>query len=482
MFCMCLGRLIYSIECDNIGTPSAIRLVAGLVGERPHFGISPPVPRHLPASRPPSSPVSEGQFESLVALVGQDSTTMTFKTRKNTQEPAAEDGGVRSTLKPSSLSCVLSWPLYESAVKPSQRGQLRPSCVSQAACSSSRRSAAKTCASGSSKWRHCVKTLRLDGSCSGRRKPVEEQTWAQFTQDALAHFEASNYQAVLRQKLCQLHQVDDIENYNGKYSALIFRVENMSEEDQVSYYCDGLKRATQAYVKLQNPMTLSEAMDQAVKYEMFHFGGDSKTNREKPEREQRFRGKPRANHPRDKKPFSKRSFKPGHYAPTEKDKEGHVCYYCKMPVHSKHDCKKLKSDQENDQPRHWRRSKFNSSVYPKYPCIAVVFNIPDEFDRVLGMPFFVDVQPNIDWKHRCFKNDDFRGDSAMNTSTSYGKCSQANDPGLHDAVDSESSTTRSRDSCRAAVPETRPECKVELAERPSGGVKNLSRREKRMPK
>ncbi|KAG3087273.1 hypothetical protein PI125_g18700 [Phytophthora idaei] len=92
----------------------------------------------------------------------------------------------------------------------------------------------------------------------------------------------------------------------------------MSEVDQVSYYCDDLKRATQAYVKLQNATTLSEAMDQAAKYEMSHFGGERKPDREKPERELRFRGKPRSSQSQDKKPFSKHSYKPGHYAPPEK--------------------------------------------------------------------------------------------------------------------------------------------------------------------
>ncbi|GMF47038.1 unnamed protein product [Phytophthora fragariaefolia] len=197
----------------------------------------------------------------------------------------------------------------------------------------------------------------------------------------------------------------------------------MTEVDQVSYYCDGLKRATQAYVKLQNTMTLSEAMDQAVKYAMSHFGGDHKTNREKPEREQRFCGKPRANHSQDKKSFSKRSFKPGHYAPTEQRKEEPVCYYCKKTGHFKCDCKKLKGEQENDQPR--------------------------------------------------------RRTSATETSTPSGKISQANGSGLHDAVDSESATTKSRDSCRAVVSETQSGCDVVAAERPAGGVKNLSRRERK---
>ncbi|POM58471.1 Hypothetical protein PHPALM_36876 [Phytophthora palmivora] len=148
----------------------------------------------------------------------------------------------------------------------------------------------------------------------------EQQTWNQFTIDALSHFEASNNQAVLRQKLRQLRQVGDIEKYNGKYSSLIFRVENMSKVDQISYYYDGLKHATQAYVKLQNPTSLSEAMDQAVKYEMSHFGGERRPGRERPEREQRFRGPPRPNLSQTKKSFHKHSYKPRHYAPAEQTK------------------------------------------------------------------------------------------------------------------------------------------------------------------
>ncbi|GMF16030.1 unnamed protein product [Phytophthora fragariaefolia] len=103
----------------------------------------------------------------------------------------------------------------------------------------------------------------------------------------------------------------------------------MSEVDQVSYYCDGLKRATQAYVKLQNTMTLSDAMDQAVKYEMSHFSGDHKVNREKPERESRFRGPLRPTSGSKTKPFTNRSYKPGHYSTTAQNTYGPVCYYCK---------------------------------------------------------------------------------------------------------------------------------------------------------
>ncbi|OWY96544.1 hypothetical protein PHMEG_00033165, partial [Phytophthora megakarya] len=114
------------------------------------------------------------------------------------------------------------------------------------------------------------------------------------------------------QKLRQPRQIGYIEEYNGKYSPLIFRAENMSELDQVSYYGDGLKHATQAYVKLHNTTSLSEAMDSGAKYEMSHFGGENRARREKPEREHRFRGPSRLSSFPDKKPISKPPYKPNH--------------------------------------------------------------------------------------------------------------------------------------------------------------------------
>ncbi|GMF54605.1 unnamed protein product [Phytophthora fragariaefolia] len=120
---------------------------------------------------------------------------------------------------------------------------------------------------------------------------AEELTWLTFREHALQHFEASNYQAVLREKLQRLRQIGDIETYNGKYSALIFRVEGMSTLDQVMHYTNGLKSRTKSYVKLENPETLSETMDLAVKYEVTHFIDDvhhhqSRQEKKKPQVDQ----------------------------------------------------------------------------------------------------------------------------------------------------------------------------------------------------
>ena len=113
--------------------------------------------------------------------------------------------------------------------------------------------------------------------------PVEDQTWMQSKCDALHHFEASNYQAGLRKKLIDLKQTSDIEEYNGRYAELIFRVEDMGDLDQISSYVRGLKPRTQSYLMLQDPRTLVDAMDFAVKFQHAHFSSED----QKPERDDR---------------------------------------------------------------------------------------------------------------------------------------------------------------------------------------------------
>ncbi|POM67200.1 Hypothetical protein PHPALM_16845 [Phytophthora palmivora] len=87
-------------------------------------------------------------------------------------------------------------------------------------------------------------------------------------------------------------------------------------------------------------------MGQTVKYEMSHFGGERKPRRERPERKQPFPRPPRSNVSQAKKPFQKRLYNSGHYAPAEQTKSESVCFYCKKPGHFKRDCNKLKKGQE----------------------------------------------------------------------------------------------------------------------------------------
>ncbi|KAG2780539.1 hypothetical protein PC129_g18355 [Phytophthora cactorum] len=44
-----------------------------------------------------------------------------------------------------------------------------------------------------------------------------------------------------------------------------------------------------------------------------------------------------------------------------------------------------------------------SGIQDAYKYVAVVNAIPDEFDCILGIPLFEDVQPQIDWRGRRIK-------------------------------------------------------------------------------
>ncbi|POM69577.1 Hypothetical protein PHPALM_14126 [Phytophthora palmivora] len=331
----------------------------------------------------------------------------------------------------------------------------------------------------------------------------EEHPCGIFREHVLQHFEASNYQAVLREKLQRLKETVDFESYNGEYSAHIFRVEGMSMLDQVLCYPNALKPRTRRYVKLENPETLSDAVDLAVKYTVTHFIDDTRDRQVHQETK-------KLNNLTVKhgKPFNEKSFRgKGRFKlkADSKRTEGRTCFYCKKLGHVKANCFLWKKDQEKQgkgQPqgpgvvksatrnvkienvsvnvlcenpliyksrplfsvtgeisldgkiiltrrilldcgattiyvsKRWvnehqlETKKFeaknirvklggNQIVETKlevvpieiqipdlgkiYKCVAVVYATPDEFDCILGIPFFEDMQPPITWKGRQIK-------------------------------------------------------------------------------
>ncbi|RAW40885.1 hypothetical protein PC110_g2964 [Phytophthora cactorum] len=123
--------------------------------------------------------------------------------------------------------------------------------------------------------------------------------------------------------------------------------------DQVLCYANGLKPRTRSYVKLENPETLSDAMDLAVKYEVTHFADDA---HERQSRDDKKRASANQTSDKDRpskaKPFRGR----GRSKPKSDAKraEGRTCHFCKKPWHIKVNSfawKKQQGMQGNEQPR-----------------------------------------------------------------------------------------------------------------------------------
>ncbi|GMF21582.1 unnamed protein product [Phytophthora fragariaefolia] len=105
-----------------------------------------------------------------------------------------------------------------------------------------------------------------------------------------------------------------------------------------------------------------------------------------------------------------------------------------------------------------------SGMNDVYKCVAVVYAIPDEFDCILGIPFFKDMQPQIDWRSRRIEE--------TTTKTLYWKraedtCKPIEEGGpviasrLRRSVEAKGLSAKRSDSCRVAALETDVKLTVE---------------------
>ncbi|POM60271.1 Pol protein, partial [Phytophthora palmivora] len=234
-------------------------------------------------------------------------------------------------------------------------------------------------------------------------------------------------------------QTADIESYNGEYSALIFRVEGMSMLDQMMCYTNDLKPRTRSYVKLDNPATLSAAMDLAVKYEVTHFVEDARD---------------RQVHCGATTIYVSKHWVVEHQLQTTKfrDKNIRVKLGDNQIVQAELEVLPLEIAV--------------SGLGEKHKCVAVVYAIPDEFDCILGIPFFEDMQPQIDWRGRKIEGTKAETLHWERTSETRGPIEEGGlviASGLRRSVEAKGLSAKRPDSCRGAALETDVTSAVELA-------------------
>ncbi|ETP14445.1 hypothetical protein F441_10638 [Phytophthora nicotianae CJ01A1] len=247
-------------------------------------------------------------------------------------------------------------------------------------------------------------------------------------------------------------------------------------------------------------------MDLAVKYEVTHFVDDSR---------ERYTRQDKRKSSTDQAPSHDKSFKgkafrvKGCFKPKTNPKraEGRTCFHCKKPGHIKANCFLWKKEQEkqgNGQPpttinvsRQWvkkhrlKTTKFNdknirvklgdnqivetelevlpleitvSGLDEAYKCIAVVYAILDEFDCILGIPFFEDTQPQIHWRGRRIEGTQVKTLHWKQTGKTCGPIEEGGPviaSGLRRSVETKGLSTKRPDSCRGAALETDVKSAVE---------------------
>ncbi|GMF53405.1 unnamed protein product [Phytophthora fragariaefolia] len=118
-----------------------------------------------------------------------------------------------------------------------------------------------------------------------------------------------------------------------------------------------------------------------------------------------------------------------------------------------------------------------SGLDEAYDCIAVVYAIPNEFDCILGIPFFKDMQPQIDWRSRRIegtKTKTLRWERSGDTCGPIEEGGPVIASGFRRSVEAKGLSAKRPDSCRGAALETdvkppvEPDCDLEQRETPNG--------------
>ncbi|KAE9068762.1 hypothetical protein PF010_g26933, partial [Phytophthora fragariae] len=262
----------------------------------------------------------------------------------------------------------------------------------------------------------------------------------------------SKRRTVLREKLQRLKQTADIETYNGEYSALIFRVEGMSTLDQVLCYANGLKPRTRSYVKIENPETLSGAMDLAVNLNVLSEN-------------------PLVYKTRPLFAISGEIHAAGKAFPTRQMLLdcGATTIYVSSRWVAEHQFQTTKFSDKTIRVKLGDNQIVEaelevllleiqvSGLDEAYKCVAVVYSIPDEFDCILGIPFFEDMQPQIDWRGRRIQGTGVKTLHWKRSGTTCGLIKEGGPviaSGLRRSVEAKGLSAKRPDSCRGAALET----------------------------
>ena len=71
----------------------------------------------------------------------------------------------------------------------------------------------------------------------------------------------------MRQQIRNLRQTGSVQNYTSQFRNLVGQTTGMGEQDQITYYIEGLKPATKMEVSYRAPATFEDAWKTAIQYD-----------------------------------------------------------------------------------------------------------------------------------------------------------------------------------------------------------------------
>ena len=120
----------------------------------------------------------------------------------------------------------------------------------------------------------------LRGSAMTAYRSMENwslSSWQNFKTTLLSMYQPQNLQIILRMKLKKLQQTGSVQVYINDFNKLLYPIKNMSEEDKIIMFIDGLREATKSRVSYDEPSTLGKAKELAIRFETY-YGNEWKGN------------------------------------------------------------------------------------------------------------------------------------------------------------------------------------------------------------